>query len=150
MTNKKPLLSQLNIIPRDFDTTLAFYRKLGVDFPDDANLPDSARHATATLSNGLIFDVDNQPLARMYNAGWRRPDGSSRVLIGFSLPSREAVDKKYAELIAAGHKGCQPPYDAFWGVRYAIVSDPDGNDVGIMSPVDEKRRKWPPIESPAP
>lgn len=121
MTDKKPLLNQLNIIPRDFDAALDFYRKLGVDFPGDVNLPDSTRHATATLSNGLVFDVDNQPLARMYNAGWRRPNGSSRVLIGFSLPSREAVDDKYAELVAAGHKGRQPPYDAFWGTRYAIV-----------------------------
>ena len=149
MPEIKPVLSQLNIIPEDFDATLDFYRKLGVNFPDDVNLPDSTRHATATLSNGLVFDVDNEPLARMYNAGWRRSDGSSRVLIGFSLPSREAVDKKYAELIDAGHKGRQPPYDAFWGARYAIVADPDGNDVGLMSPLDEKRRTWPPTESPA-
>ena len=31
----------------------------------------------------------------------------------------------------------QEPYDAFWGARYAVVSDPDGNGVGIMSPVDD-------------
>lgn len=49
-----------------------------------------------------------------------------------------------------GHKGRQPPYDAFWGARYAIVADPDGNDVGLMSPLDEKRRTWPPTESTAP
>jgi uncharacterized glyoxalase superfamily protein PhnB len=34
----------------------------------------------------------------------------------------------------------QPPYDAFWGARYAVVSDPDGNAVGIMSPIDPDRR----------
>ena len=44
----------------------------------------------------------------------------------------------------------QPPFDAFWGARYAIVADPDGNDVGLMSPIDESRRTWPPAESPAP
>ena len=26
----------------------------------------------------------------------------------------------------------------------AIVADPDGNDVGLMSPIDEPRRTWPP------
>jgi hypothetical protein len=31
-----------------------------------------------------------------------------------------------------------------------IVADPDGNDVGLMSPIDESRRTWPPEESPAP
>jgi predicted enzyme related to lactoylglutathione lyase len=33
-----------------------------------------------------------------------------------------------------------PPWDAFWGSRYAIVADPDGNHVGIMSPSEPKRR----------
>jgi catechol 2,3-dioxygenase-like lactoylglutathione lyase family enzyme len=59
-----------------------------------------------------------------------------RLGLGISLPSREAVDERYADLTAAGYTGCQPPYDAFWGARYAIVEDPDGNDVGLMSPID--------------
>jgi uncharacterized glyoxalase superfamily protein PhnB len=70
------------------------------------------------------------------------------VVIGFALPSREAVDERYAALVAAGHHGRQAPFDAFWGARYAIVADPDGNDVGLMSPIDESRRTWPPEESP--
>ena len=42
-------------------------------------------------------------------------------------------------LIAAGHTALQPPYDAFWGARYAIVEDPDGNAVGLMGPIDRAR-----------
>ena len=33
--------------------------------------------------------------------------------------------------------GCghvRPPFDASWGARYAIVADPDGNDVGQIGP----------------
>jgi uncharacterized glyoxalase superfamily protein PhnB len=71
-------------------------------------------------------------------------------VIGFSFPTREAVDKCYAELIDAGYESRQPPFDAFWGARYAIVADPDGNEVGLMSSIDEQRKIWPPIESPAP
>ena len=41
----------------------------------------------------------------------------------------------------------QPPFDAFWGARYAIVEDPDGNSVGLMSPVDPTRRS--PMPPPA-
>jgi hypothetical protein len=33
------------------------------------------------------------------------------------LASRAAVDDRYAELIAAGYRGRQPPGDAFWGTR---------------------------------
>jgi uncharacterized glyoxalase superfamily protein PhnB len=42
----------------------------------------------------------------------------------------------------------QRPYDAFWGGRFAVVADPDGNEVGLMSPIDERRRHWPPDMSP--
>jgi hypothetical protein len=31
---------------------------------------------------------------------------------------------------------------------YAVVADPDGNDVGILSLLDPSRRSWPPQESP--
>jgi uncharacterized glyoxalase superfamily protein PhnB len=72
------------------------------------------------------------------------------VVIGFSLPTRCAVDKTYTELTEAGYVGRQSPFDAFWGARYAIVADPDGNDVGLMSPIDESLRTFPLSESPAP
>lgn len=39
----------------------------------------------------------------------------------------------YAELTGAGYPGRSEPWDAFWGSRYAIVADADGNLVGLMS-----------------
>ena len=35
------------------------------------------------------------------------------------------------------------PIDAFWGARYAIVDDPDGNHVGIMGPQDRSHEDVP-------
>lgn len=147
MADTAPALNQLDIVTRDFDETLAFYRRLGVDLPERPST-GGIRHAEVTLANGFVLHLDNVELARTYNAAWRQPGGSSRALIGFSVATREAVDERYAALIAAGHQGRQPPYDTFWGARYAVVADPDGNDVGIMSPIDESRRYWPPKESP--
>lgn len=69
-------------------------------------------------------------------------------MLGFWVTTREAVDDIYADLTGAGHKGHQPPYDAFWGSRYAIIDDPDGNSVGIMSPEDPERKSWPPSQPP--
>jgi uncharacterized glyoxalase superfamily protein PhnB len=147
MNDAAPVLSQMNIVTKDFDATLSFYRLLGLKIPPTPER-DGIRHAEVTLPNGLSLEFDNHALARTYNAAWRRDQGSSRAVMGFSLPTREAVDRYYAELTAAGYEGRQPPYDAFWGARYAIIADPDGNDVGLMSPLDESRRTWPPIESP--
>lgn len=147
MSDPGIVLNQLDIVARDFDATLAFYRRLGVEI---AEVPPagSIRHAEVTLASGFVLHIDNLALARTYNAAWRQPEGSSRALIGFSVATREAVDERYADLIAAGYDAKQPPYDTFWGARYAVVADPDGNDVGIMSAIDESRRSWPPVESP--
>jgi uncharacterized glyoxalase superfamily protein PhnB len=152
MTDVKPVLNQLNIVAKDFDATIEFYRRLGVDVSlvGDAESSEGIRHGEATLPNGFVLEFDNPVLARTYNASWRRNEGSSRILIGFSLPTREAVDQRYADLLAAGYAGRQPPYDAFWGARYAVVADPAGNDVGLMSPIDEGLRNWPPTNSPSP
>jgi uncharacterized glyoxalase superfamily protein PhnB len=144
----KLVLNQVNLVARDFDATLAFYRRLGVEIPEGP-APGGIRHAETTVGNDFILEFDNETLARFYNASWRRPKGGSRALIGFQVPTRQAVDERYADLVGAGYEGVQPPYDTFWGARYAVVADPDGNDVGIMSPLDETKRR-PPEESPGP
>ena len=51
-----------------------------------------------------------------------------------------ADDELVAALAADGVPVQQAPYDAFWGARYAVVSDPDGHGVGIMSPIDPAQR----------
>jgi uncharacterized glyoxalase superfamily protein PhnB len=68
---------------------------------------------------------------------------TGKVVVGFKMPSREAVDIHYSDLTAAGYVGLQPPYDAFWGARYAIIEDPDGIAVGLMSPIDPARKTPP-------
>jgi Glyoxalase/Bleomycin resistance protein/Dioxygenase superfamily len=80
--------------------------------------------------------------------GPARRSGQRRGGPGFLLPDRQAVDDRYAELTTAGYRGRQPPSGA--GARYAIMADPDGNDVGLMSPAEDSRRTWPPRQSPAP
>jgi len=57
----------------------------------------------------------------------------------------------FGDLTGAGFRAQQAPYDAFWGARYAVVEDPDGNAVGLMSPSDpDRRRTEQPPSSPAP
>lgn len=147
MTGGPPVLDQLNLVVREMDATLDFYRRLGLAIPDDAvwRTEGGPHHVEVAMPNGLHLEFDSVELAKSYNAGWREPEeGGSRSVLGFSLESREAVDALYAELTAAGYAGHQPPYDAFWGARYAIIEDPDGNHVGLMSPSDPDRRSSPP------
>jgi uncharacterized glyoxalase superfamily protein PhnB len=102
------------------------------------------------MPGGFSLELDTTESARLWQAGWRAGPASAKVVLGFALPAWQAVDDRYAELTSAGYRGRQPPFDAFWGARYAIVADPDGNDVGLMSPVADSRRTWPPQQPPAP
>ena len=144
MSEASPKLVQLNLLVEDMAASLDFYRRLGVGTPDEEGGP----HVELSLPGELGLELDTADSARLWHAGFRAHPASGRVVIGFSLPSRDAVDATYAELTAAGYQGRQQPFDAFWGGRYAIVADPSGNDVALMSPVDESMRSWPPEESP--
>jgi hypothetical protein len=81
--------------------------------------------------------------------GWRADPASVRVIIGFSLPTREAVESVTGADVRR-LRGAAAPADAFWGARLTIVADPDCNDIGLISPRHETRRTWPPEESRAP
>jgi catechol 2,3-dioxygenase-like lactoylglutathione lyase family enzyme len=138
-----PAFSQLSLVVSDMSAALAFYRRLGLS-PDAT---PGGVHASAKLPGGMLLEWDTAEFAAVWDSGSRGATGGS-ALLGFAVPSREAVDDLYGELTAAGYRGRQRPYDAFWGVRYAIVDDPDGNGVGLMSPADDERRSWPPEQAP--
>jgi catechol 2,3-dioxygenase-like lactoylglutathione lyase family enzyme len=147
MSERAPDLHMLNVIVGDMAASVDFYRRLGVT----AAGPDTSdAHVQLRMPGGFSLELDTAESARLWHAGWRADPSSAGVVIGFSLPTRAAVDECYGELTAAGYPGRQPPFDAFWGARYAIVADPDGNDVGLMSPIDQSRRTWPPRDSPDP
>jgi uncharacterized glyoxalase superfamily protein PhnB len=46
------------------------------------------------------------------------------------------VDKTVAKAAKAGATVVQPPEDMFWGDRFAVVTDPQGNQWGIGSRVE--------------
>jgi predicted lactoylglutathione lyase len=133
----QPVFDQVNLVVRDMSASVEFYRRLGLDIPD-TDPTWQGHHRNATTPEGIDLDLDSISFATKWNAG-SNPDAPA-VVIGFRVPSREAVDELYTELTEAGHAGQQPPYDASWGARYAVISDPDGNGVGIMSSVEPALR----------
>jgi len=143
----KPVLDQVNIVCGDMDASLSFYRRLGVDIPEN-NVwrTDTGAHHIGASGNDTQLDLDSTAFATHWNAAWKgRADLKGRVVVGFSVDTREDVDTLYRDMTGAGHRGLQEPWDAFWGARYAIIEDPNGVAVGIMSPISMDR-KYPPPE----
>ena len=143
MSDQVPVLAGLSLFCRDVPATVAFYRRLGLAI-DDGH-PWSGHHIEVPMSAGLQLEIDSIELTKAYDKGYREAgaDGSRNVLL-FRFPTRDAVDETYAVLTADGAPGHLPPTDAFWGARYAVVDDPDGNNVGLMSPIDPAKQSAPP------
>jgi catechol 2,3-dioxygenase-like lactoylglutathione lyase family enzyme len=130
-----PVFDQFNLVVSDMEASVEFYRRLGLTIPD--TVPDfQPHHRAARLPGGIDLDLDSVEFARHWDRGWR----SGMGVLGFRVATRDAVDAVYAELTGAGYTGQQEPWDAFWGARFAVVEDPDGNAVGITSPIDPGRR----------
>jgi predicted lactoylglutathione lyase len=132
-------LDQLNLVVSDVEASRSFYAHLGIDFGDERDPVWADHHVSASHGDILPFDLDldSTSFSGQWNAGW---PGGPGVVLGFKVDSRQEVDDLVAELVREGVAVQQEPYDAFWGGRYAVVADPDGNGVGIMSPIDPAYR----------
>ena len=116
-------VSQFDIVVRDMDASVAFYRRLGLAVDHDN--PD---HVQVQV-DGLSLELDSAASVPKWDRGWMGGMG----ILGFEVATREGVDDLYVELTDAGYAGQQAPFDAPWGRRYAVVEDPDGNAIGLMS-----------------
>jgi catechol 2,3-dioxygenase-like lactoylglutathione lyase family enzyme len=129
-----PKLDMIGIVVEDMGRTLAFYRELGFEFPDDA---ESKGHVEASLPGGLRVAWDTRAEIQSFDPDWTAATGGSgRIALAFLVESPHEVDATYERLTTLGHEGVRPPWDAFWGQRYASISDPDGNGIDIFCPLE--------------
>jgi catechol 2,3-dioxygenase-like lactoylglutathione lyase family enzyme len=138
MIDDRPVLDQVNIVVRDMTAMVEFYRRLGLDIPDYPGAWND-HHRSAVLPKGVDFDLDSSTSAVEWDEAW--PRDRTGPVVGFRVKARDTVDSIYADLTSAGYVGEQPPHDAFFGARYAVVRDPEGNPVGIMSARDAAMRR---------
>ena len=124
-------LDAIGIISKDLARSIAFYGLFGLKFAG----PPGADHVEAKTASGVRLMLDSEALSKKLVPGWSRQVGNTLGL-AFLCDSPAAVDATYANILAAGHEGKAPPWDAVWGQRYASVLDPDGNQVDLFAPLD--------------
>lgn len=124
-----PRLDLVGLVVNDMATSLAFYRRLGFDIPADADGEDHVESSAA----GLRIAWDSVEVIRSFDAEWDPPVGGHRIGLAFLCDSPAEVDELYRALTTDGYPGHKEPWDAFWGQRYAIVLDPDGNPVDLFA-----------------
>ena len=123
----------IGLVVADMPRSLAFYRRLGLEIPDEA---DAEAHVEASLPGGLRIAYDTVETVRSFDPDWTPPSGGHRIGLAFRLDTATGVDRAYEEIVSLGYEGHKEPWDAFWGQRYALVRDPDGNAIDLFAPLD--------------
>jgi catechol 2,3-dioxygenase-like lactoylglutathione lyase family enzyme len=122
----------VGVVVDDMARALAFYRRLGFAVPDDA---DTQPHVEAALPGGLRIAFDTADIIRSFDPEWKAPSGGHRIALAFACDTVDEVDATYQDLVGAGYEGHLEPWDAVWGMRYAVIHDPDGNSVELFASV---------------
>ena len=118
----------VGIVVSSLEESVKFYSLLGLAF-DEIDGP----HVEAMTKSGVRIMLDTEELMKSIDPEWHRPSGQAMNL-AFNCETAAGVDEAYALVTTAGFKGAKEPWDAFWGQRYAQVSDPDGNRVDLFAP----------------
>jgi catechol 2,3-dioxygenase-like lactoylglutathione lyase family enzyme len=120
----------IGLVVDDLAASLAFYRRLGLDVPADA---DDQPHVEVTLPGGLRLAWDTVETIQSFDPSWTPPAGGHAFGLAFACDDPADVDATYAQLVEAGYRRHLEPWDAVWGQRYASVLDPDGNSVDLFA-----------------
>jgi catechol 2,3-dioxygenase-like lactoylglutathione lyase family enzyme len=127
-----PRLDVVGLVVGDMTASIGFYRRLGFAFADGAG---SEGHVETAMPGGLRLILDSIETIHSFNPDWTPPSGGHRIALAFACDSPAEVDSLYGELVGAGAEGHLPPWDTFWGQRYASVHDPDGNAIELFAPL---------------
>jgi PhnB protein len=133
-----------HLVVNDAAAALEFYKKaLGASETMRMPAEDGKRlmHSEIVAYGARIFVMDDFPEYRaehQHHGHVRPPDllGGTPVTIHLEVPNCDAA---VALAEQAGAKVTMPPWDAFWGARYAQIVDPFGHAWSFAHPLAEKK-----------
>ena len=127
-TTPKPRFTMVVVLVEDLARSVAFYRRLGVTFPDDV---ESRRDVVVDLGGGhqLVLWTSYGDTVRDFAPA----PGDGKVMLEFFVDGNAAVDAKHAELVAAGYRSRRAPAITDFGAYLGLVYDPDGNTILITA-----------------
>jgi catechol 2,3-dioxygenase-like lactoylglutathione lyase family enzyme len=124
----KPRFTMVVLIVEDIPRSLAFYRRLGIEFVAGA---DERPDVGVDIGDGRTIIWSTTFAAN--DPDRESPRGGSRIMLEFFVEGNDAVDQKFAELAAAGYTVQREPYTTNFGAYMCLVDDPDGNTVLVTA-----------------
>ena len=119
----------VNLYTRDIEAGIRFYRDL-LGFTETFRTPAEGipSHAEFQL-DGFTVGLGTVEAAKRVHGIDASPGTPAMVLVVWC----DNVDAAYEDLVAAGVPAIQPPHDTGNNNRNALLRDPDGNLVEIVS-----------------
>jgi catechol 2,3-dioxygenase-like lactoylglutathione lyase family enzyme len=132
-------LYMLGLIVQDMPAALEFYRRLGLDIPEES---EKRTHVEIKMGTGMTFFLDSNP-ARWDPGFGAQPDAAASAapdryptILEFYLKEQATLTAKYAELVGFGYQGFRAPYATSFGMYFAMIKDPDGNTILLSADAD--------------
>jgi uncharacterized glyoxalase superfamily protein PhnB len=122
-------INAVGVVSTNMAKTVAFYELLGFDFTNVDTKQDHVEPNPKPGSARLM--IDSFKLITDILGHEPKPANHSSFGIEFATPQQ--VNQTCDKLAGAGFDVVKQPWDAFWGQRYAIVSDPDGHMIDLFS-----------------
>jgi len=139
MATITPKLRSIYLQVENIEKTATFYELLELnvervsDFYARAHWPDGKSLEFGTLELTSSYDPNAVPKSSF-----------SSNTIGIEFTHSSMVDDIYTRVTNAGYIGHLAPCDPPWEARFAIVKDPDGNQIGLHGPrslVEDRKRE---------
>ncbi|MGW5074493.1 VOC family protein [Rhodococcus sp. NPDC004095] len=123
-------IAVIGLVSADLTRSFEFYRRLGLDLPADAA---GQPHVEVPLPGGLRLAFDTVEAIRSFDPDYVHAAAGGGPSLAFDCGTPGDVDAMYTELLTVGGTSTLAPFDAFWGQRYATLTDPDGNHVDLFA-----------------
>jgi len=123
-----PRFKMVVLLVESLPRSVAFYRRLGVGFPEGV---EARRDVVVPL--GDDHDLVISETFAKNEPGREAPGGSARAMLEFFVEAPPEVDRLWAELTGAGHRGVHEPFTTDFGAYMCLVDDPDGTTVLVTA-----------------
>ncbi len=120
----------IGVVAKDMASTLARYRLLGLAIPEEADAQD---HIEVQVVDGFQIVFDTVEVVER-STTYQLPSGGRGVGFAFRCANPAEVDGLFKKIGESGYETKQSPFDAFWGLRYATVLDPNCIPVSLYTP----------------
>lgn len=120
-------LDMVGLVVSDMEAACLFYERLGLKVAGEID-----ENYTELVNDGVRISLNSKKMiAGIY--GFEPNEIGHQIELAFLLDSPQAVDTLCEKMRGFGYSLFKEPWDAFWGQRYAIIHDCEGNLISLFA-----------------